>query len=98
MYGLIGKIDVTAGNRDQLIDILLSCTQEMPGCKLYAIAADTEDDNGIWVTEIWDDEDSYHASLKLPEVQQAMANGRPLIAGFGARHIVTPMGGFGVAL
>ena len=96
MYGIIGKLNATDGNRDNLIELLLAGTSEMPGCKLYAIAADSEDPNGIWITEIWDSEESHQASLQLPAVQKAIAAGRPMIAGFGARHIVTPKGGFGV--
>lgn len=97
MYGIIGQMHATEGNRDQLIQILLNGTQEMPGCTLYAIAADTSDETGIWITEIWDTEESHQASLQLPSVQEAIAQGRPMIAGFGDRHIVTPIGGVGVS-
>lgn len=96
MYGLIAKMNATDGNREKLIEILLSGTQEMPGCKLYAISADSEDANALWITEIWDSEESHQASLKLPAVQDAITQGKPLIAGFGDRHVVTPIGGFGV--
>ena len=96
MYGIIGKMIATEGKREKLIEILLNGTQEMPGCKLYAVSADTEEANAIWITEIWDTEASHQASLQLPAVQNAIAEGKPMIAGFGDRHIVTPAGGFGV--
>ena len=96
MYGIIGQLIAQDGKRDQLIEILLEGTQDMPGCRLYAIAADTADETGIWITEVWDSEDAHRASLQLPAVQAAMTEGKPLIAGFGARHIVTPRGGIGV--
>ena len=96
MYGIIGNMNATDGNRKKLIEILLNGTKEMPGCKLYAIAADTTDDNGIWITEIWDSEESHQAYLQLPNVQKAIAEGKPMIAGFGERHIVTPIGGIGI--
>lgn len=96
MYGIIGKLIATEGKRDELIEILLSGTQEMAGCKVYAISADTTDETGIWITEIWESEDAHKASLQLPSVQQAIAAGRPMIAGFGDRHIVNPIGGVGV--
>lgn len=97
MYGIIGQMTATEGNREKLIDILLKGTQEMPGCKLYAIAADTSDEVSIWITEIWDSEDSHKASLQLPGVQAAIAEGRAMIAEFGERHVVKPFGGWGVA-
>lgn len=96
MYGIIGKMNATEGNREKLIEILLKGTQEMPGCKLYAISADAENSNAIWITEIWDSEESHQASLQLPNVKATIAEGKPMIAGFGDRHVVTPIGGFGV--
>lgn len=96
MYGIIGKMIATPGNRAKLIDILMLGTRDMPGCKLYAIAADSADEDGIWITEFWDSEESHKASLELPAVQKAIAVGKPFIAGFGVRHIVNPVGGIGV--
>lgn len=96
MYGIIGKMNATEGNRENLIEILLNGTKEMPGCKLYAISSDSEDQNGIWITEIWDSEESHQASLRLPDVQKAITEGKSMIAGFGERHVVTPIGGLGM--
>jgi quinol monooxygenase YgiN len=96
MYGIIGQMRATEGSREKLIEILLNGTQDMPGCKLYAISADKSDADGIWITEIWDSEDSHQKSLQLPNVQKAIAEGKPMIAGFGARHLVKPFGGWGV--
>lgn len=97
MYGIIGQMTATDGNREKLIEILLNGTKDMPGCRLYAIAADTSDMVSIWITEIWDSEESHQASLQLPSVQAAIVEGKPMIAGFGDRHIVKPFGGLGVA-
>lgn len=97
MYGLIGQIKVVAGARDALIAVLLDGMQGMPGCRSYIVAADPSDDNAVWVTEVWDSRESHQVSLTLPSVQAAIAQGRPLIAGFGARHETTPVGGHGLA-
>ena len=96
MYGLIGKLNVVSGQREALIAILLESVHEMPGCLSYIIARDPNDENTIWVTEIWDSQASHEASLSLPSVQQAIARGRPLIAGFGERIITEPVGGHGL--
>jgi quinol monooxygenase YgiN len=97
MYGLIGKITVAAGQRDALASILLEGTTEMPGCLSYIVAADPADADALWVTEVWDSQDSHKASLKLPAVQSAIAKGRPLIAGFSNRVETTPLGGYGLS-
>ena len=96
MYGLIGKMNATPGQRDALIAILLDGTAKMPGCLSYIIAKDTTDANAIWITEVWDTEANHKASLGLPAVQAAIAKARPLIAGFGERFITTPLGGVGL--
>lgn len=97
MYGLIGKMISTPGHRDELVAILLEGTSEMPGCLSYVISHDPADENAIWITEVWDDERSHQASLALPGVQQAIARGRPMIAGFGERFVTAPVGGHGLA-
>ena len=96
MYGLIGKLKATSGQRDALIEILLGGTGNMPGCLSYVVARDSADPDAIWVTEVWDSQESHRASLSLPGVQAAIAKGKPLIAGFGERFETTPVGGQGI--
>lgn len=96
MYGLIGKMKATSGNRDALIALLLEGTAAMPGCLSYIIATDPADADAIWITEAWDNAASHAASLKLPAVQQAIGKARPMIAGFGERFETTPVGGYGL--
>lgn len=96
MYGLIGKMNATPGQRDALIAILLDGIHDMPGCLSYVIAKDPTDENAIWITEVWENEESHKASLSLPSVQNAISRGRSLIAGFGERFETTPVGGHGI--
>lgn len=97
MYGLIGKIVAAEGRRDELAQILLQGTQEMPGCLSYVVATDPADGNALWVTEVWTDEASHRASLSLPSVQAAISKGRPLIASFENRIVTEPLGGHGLS-
>jgi len=91
MYGLIGEMIATPGNRDELAAILLSIGP-MVGCTSYLIAKDIEDENVLWVTEVWESEDAHRASLSLPGVIAAIDRARPLMAGFGTRVTTEPMG------
>lgn len=93
MYGVIGKMTAVPGQRDTLINILLAGIHEMPGCLSYVVARDPADADAIWITEVWDSEENHHASLSLPQVQQAIAQARPLIAGFSDRVVTEPVGG-----
>jgi quinol monooxygenase YgiN len=97
MYGLISKIKAQPGQRDALAAILLDGTDAMPGCLNYVVAIDPKDPDALWVTEVWDSPGSHKASLALPSVKQAIAKGRPLIAGFGERFETSPLGGHGLA-
>lgn len=81
-FGMVGKMKAQPGKRAELIAILGSGTGAMPGCRAYLIAEDAKDPDAIWITEIWDDAASHKASLQLPAVRDAIAKGRPLIAGF----------------
>jgi quinol monooxygenase YgiN len=96
MYGLIGKMTATPGQRDALAAILLEGTDAMPGCLSYIIAADPADPDALWITEVWESAEHHRASLALPTVQAAIAKGRPLIAGFSDRVETAPLGGYGL--
>lgn len=96
MYGLIGKMIAAPGRRDELIAILLEGVAGMPGCLSYIVAKDREDDDALWITEVWESRERHEASLELPSVREAIGKGRPLIAGFGERFETTPVGGHGL--
>jgi quinol monooxygenase YgiN len=98
MYGLIGKMTAAPGKRDELISILLESAAKMPGCLSYIVAKDASEANAIWITEAWDNKASHDASLSLKSVQEGIAKGRPLIAGFSDRAVTTPVGGTGLVL
>ena len=50
MYGLIVKLMVAPGKRDQFMDILRQSAVGMPGCLSYVVAKDSSDENTVWVT------------------------------------------------
>lgn len=96
MYGLIGKMKASPGKRDELIATLLEGVNDMPGCRSYVVAEDPKDADGIWITEVWDSQESHRASLLLPVVQHAIARAKPIIAGFDQSFETRPVGGYGL--
>jgi quinol monooxygenase YgiN len=96
MYGMIGKISAATGKREEVISLLLRAVKAMPGCLSYVVAQDAADENGIWITEVWDSKESHDASLSLPEVKRSIAAARPMITAFTNQVVTTPIGGFGV--
>ena len=51
MYGLITRLSVVPGRRDEMIPILKEGATGMPGCIAYVVAKDVSDGGGLWVTE-----------------------------------------------
>ena len=92
LYGIIGQMKAAPGKRGELVGCLMEGTQGMPGNLAYIIAEDLSDPDAIWITEVWRSKADHAASLSLPSVQQAIAKGRPLIAGFGTRVETRPLG------
>jgi quinol monooxygenase YgiN len=97
MYGLIGRFSAVTGKRDELIAILLKGVAGMPGCLSYIVARDPKDPDAVWITEAWDSAESHKASLSLPSVRDAIAQGRPMIAAFQDHIETEPVGGHGLA-
>ncbi len=96
MYGLIGRFVATEGKCEELISILLEGTSNMPGCLSYVVAKDPKDPAGVWITEVWESQESHKASLELPSVKAAITRAMPIIASF-QEHIETePVGGHGI--
>jgi quinol monooxygenase YgiN len=66
-----------AGTRASLAAILLEGLAGMPGCLSYVVAEDPADPDALWITEAWESQGAYRASLSLPSVQAAIARGAP---------------------
>ncbi len=96
MYGMIGKMLATPGDRETLLALLMESSGAMPGCLSYVVAKDATDPDAIWVTEAWTAKEAHDASLSLPAVQAVIARARPFIAGFGDRYETEPVGGHGL--
>lgn len=93
MYGLIVKMTVMPGRRDEVLERLADCSTGLPGCLSYVIAKDSADDNVLWVTEVWESETAHDASLTLRAVQAVIPQIRLLIADFQKIAVTEPIAG-----
>lgn len=97
MYGLFGKMIAQPGKRDELLAHLLDAGgAEMEGNYLYVVNADPNDADAIWIYEAWRSAEDHQASLQNEAVIKLITAARPLIAGFGERFEVEPLGGKGL--
>ena len=97
MYGLIGKMTTKLGQRAALASVLLRGVSGMPGCRSYIVADDPTHADVLWITEAWESSDAHAASLALPSVRDAIAEGRPMIASMETVAETAPVGGYGLA-
>jgi quinol monooxygenase YgiN len=93
MWGMIGKITLLPGKRDEMIEVLKGSAAAMPGCLSYIVAKDAADENTIWVTEVWDSMASHDASLSLPAVKAAIPRGKALVSSFERVAVTSPVWG-----
>jgi quinol monooxygenase YgiN len=96
MWGMIAKITVLPGRRDEMIRILKESAPDMQGCLSYVVAKDAADENTIWVTEVWDSMASHDASLSLPAVKNAIPRAKAVVSNFERIAVTSPVWGVGL--
>jgi len=96
MWGMIAKIALFPGKRDDMIQILKESAADMPGCLSYIVAKDAADENTIWVTEVWDSVSSHDASLSSPAVKNAVPRGKAIVSNFERIAVTSPVWGTGL--
>ncbi|MFI5937032.1 putative quinol monooxygenase [Actinoplanes sp. NPDC051494] len=99
MYGYVGTMRTTAGNRDKVVSILLSGVEGLraAGCHLYLVSVSGTDPDLIHVTEAWDSKEHHDNSLKLPGTRAAIATAMPLLTGEFTSQELTVVGGLGLS-
>jgi quinol monooxygenase YgiN len=88
MFMLHGRLAAKPGKRDELLAILTdeAAAEPLPGCRLYVVAVDEEDADGVWATEIWESQEAHGASLQLDRVRDQISRAMPLIEVSGIRQ------------
>jgi len=99
MYGLYGKMTAHAGQREALLSALLRGAQmlgDLEGCYAYIVSRATDDEDSVWVTEVWRSREDHQASLAHQAIRTLITEARPLIAWMSDRVEFEPVGGKGV--
>jgi quinol monooxygenase YgiN len=88
MFMLHGRLGAKPGRRDELLEILTEAEQAepMPGCRVYLVAVDETDADGVWVTEVWESEEAHAASLQLSRVKEQIARAMPILDPEGSKR------------
>ena len=95
MWGMIAKISLLPGERDEMIAILKESAADMHGCLSYIVAKDAADENTIWVTEVWDSMANHDESVSLPAVKSAIPRAKAIVSNFEKIAVTQPVWGVG---
>ncbi len=92
MYGLINRFTAQPGRRDELAALMMAHDGPIPGCRSFVVAHDPKDPDALWITEVWDSEEVWKASLDIPGIKASVDKAVPLIAGWGEPIVTAPVG------
>lgn len=71
--------------------------RDTPGCELYLINASVDEDDTVWVTEVWSDEAASDRALSGELGEVGIGDVLELLAGPPELVDLTPLGGAGLA-
>ena len=87
MFMLHGRLAAKPGKRDELLAVLTGDDpQLLTGCRLYVVAVDEDDADGVWATEIWVSQEAHDASLQIESVRERISRAMPLLDVSGIRQ------------
>ena len=90
MHGLIVRFVTKPGRRDEVAGLMVS-GGAMPGCRSFVVARDPKDPDALWITEVWDSEAAWKASLERPAIRASIEKALPLIASIGEPIVTEPV-------
>lgn len=99
-YGLHGYLTATEGKGDELAAILLEASELVStakGCQQYIVSKDPENDDVIWISEVWDSKEDHDNSLNVEGVKELIGKAMPILAGQPQNgQVLEVLGGFGI--
>jgi quinol monooxygenase YgiN len=99
MIATYGKLTSEPGKIDELIDIMKQAAKLVAnekGCHMYIVNASRDEEDVLWITELWDTQEGHDASLKSDEVKAIIAQALPLISKPPEQISLTPLVGKGM--
>jgi len=82
-FANVGTIGTVPGKRDELVAHLTARSHLLAtlGCHLYEVGVNDEQPDTVFVMELWERAEAHRASLQTPEIQESIAQARPLLSG-----------------
>ncbi len=82
-FANVGTLGAVPGRRDELVAHLTrrNSALEAAGCLLYEVGVSADDPDTVFVVELWTNAKAHRASFQMAEVQESIAQARPLLSG-----------------
>lgn len=83
-FGLHGSLKARESKGNQLASLLMKASEVLgtvAGCRLYVVSIDSEDEDLVWVTEVWDSKEDHAASLQQESIRSIIGEAMPLLDG-----------------
>jgi quinol monooxygenase YgiN len=93
------RMIATPGGGAALAEGMLRIAEGMrsaPGCELYIVNRTPDEEDAVWVTEVWADEAASDAALERDLGEAGLGAVLPLLAGPPEYIELTPVGGPGL--
>ena len=101
IYGYIGKFKAKPGYGIKLAAILIGASklvEKMDGCQSYIVGIDSNDQDLIVVTEVWNSKADHDASLQVEDVRVLISKAIPLLDGAPEKgQVLEVLGGKGLS-
>jgi quinol monooxygenase YgiN len=98
-YALLNKLTAKPGQRQSVVDILLESGElfdDNSDCHLYLVSESAQDDDAIWVVDLWTTQEAHEEALKVPELRPFVEKSLPLLEGMPEQIEIRPVGGKGL--
>src|SRR5699024_5881671 len=98
-FGLFNKFTTVEGKRDVLAEILLEASkamEEVDECELYVVSLDDDNNDSVYVYEVWSDEHAHRDSLSMEAFQTLIQKAKPIIVGLEKINTSLLIGGKGI--
>ena len=99
MIATYGRLISKPGKIDELVDVMRQVAKLVAnekGCHLYIINTSSDEENVLWITELWDTQEEHDSSLKAEEIKTVVDQALPLIAEPPEQISLTPIAGKGM--
>jgi quinol monooxygenase YgiN len=64
----------------------------IPGCRSFVVANDPTNPDSLWITEVWDSEQAWQASMEIPAIKSSIDKAAALVADWGQTVVTAPVG------